>query len=90
MHCHVFRLYSQGVALPKPDCERAPVSGRLMYSPRLKHDQIRLSVFTAQLLALESDDCVIPVLDSAILMKISDRGLLLSGQEMAAYIREAS
>ena len=60
------------------------MSGRLIYSPRLKHEQIRLSVFTAQLLALDSDNCVIPVLDSAVVMKISARGLLLSGQEVIA------
>ena len=84
MQCHVFRLYSKGIELPATVRERAPVSGRLMYAPRLKHEQIRLSVFTAQLLALESDDCVIPVLDSAIVMKISARGMLLSGQEVIA------
>ena len=55
-----------------------------MYSPRLKHDEIRLTVFTAQLLALRGDECVIPVLDSAVLMKINERGMLLSGQEVIA------
>ena len=55
-----------------------------MYSPRLKHDEIRLTVFTAQLLGLRSDASVIPVLDSAVLMKINERGMLLSGQEVIA------
>ena len=84
MRCKVFRLYRHGAELSPAMRERDPVAERLVYAPRLKHDQIRLSVFTAQLLALDSDRCVIPVLNAAIVMKISGRGMLLSGQEVIA------
>ena len=84
MECRVFRLYSNGVALPDSVRGHKPVVGRLMYAPRLKHDEIRLTVFTAQLLGLRSDASVIPVLDSAVLMKVNERGMLLSGQEVIA------
>ena len=77
-------MYSNGVALPDSVRGQKPVVGRLMYAPRLKHDEIRLTVFTAQLLALRSDECLIPALDSAVLMKINERGMLLSGQEVLA------
>ena len=84
VQCKVFRLYSNGSKLPEALRGRTPAVGRLMYTARLKHEQIRLTVFTAQLLALDNDNCIIPVLDSAILMRISDRGMLLSGQEVIA------
>jgi len=84
MECSVYRLYSNGTKLSEAVRGRSPVVGRLVYAPRLKHDQIRLTVFTAQLLALDNERCVIPVLDSAIVMRINERGLLLSGQEVIA------
>jgi hypothetical protein len=84
VQCKVFRLYSNGSKLPEAVRGHTPAVGRLIYSARLKHEQIRLTVFTAQLLALDNDRCIIPVLDTAILMRISDRGMLLSGQEIIA------
>jgi hypothetical protein len=84
VQCNVYRLYSNGAKLPEGVRGRTPAVGRLTYTARLKHDQIRLTVFTAQLLALDNDNCIIPVLDSAILMRINERGILLSGQEVIA------
>ena len=84
MQCKVFRLYTSGLKLPEGVRGRAPAVGRLIYAARLKHEEIRLTVFTAQLLALDNDNCIIPVLDAAIVMRINERGMLLSGQEIIA------
>ena len=84
VECKIYRLYSNGVKLPETVRDRAPKIGRLLYRARIPHEQIRLTVFTAQLVDLKSDQLVIPPLDSAIVVRISERGLLLCGQEVIA------
>ena len=84
MQCKVFRLYSNGVKLSDAVLQRAPKEGRLLYASRIRHEQIRLSVFTAQLVELNSDQLVIPPIDAAVILRISDRGLLVAGQEVIA------
>jgi hypothetical protein len=65
VQCKVFRLYSSGLKLPEGVRARSPAVGRLIYAARLKHEEISLTVFTAQLLAPDSDNCIIPVLVDA-------------------------
>ena len=84
MHCKVYRLYSNGVKLSDAVRQRAAKEGRLLYACRIRHEQIRLSVFTAQLVELNSDQLVIPPIDSAVILRVSDRGLLVAGQEVIA------
>jgi len=60
----------------------APKIGRLIYSARLRHEQLRLTVFTAQLLELNSDQNLIPPIDGAVIVRINERGMLLCGQEV--------
>ena len=82
MKCKVYRLYSNGARLSEAVRPGAPKIGRLIYSARLRHEQLRLTVVTAQLLELNSDQKLIPRIDSAVIMRINERGLLLCGQEV--------
>lgn len=84
MHCKVYRLYSNGVKLSEDTRQRAPREGRLIYIPRIRHEEIRQTVFTAQLVELNSDKLIIPPIDSAVILRINDRGLLVAGQEVIA------
>jgi hypothetical protein len=84
VECKIYRLYSNGLKLPEALRDRAPKIGRLLYRARIGHEQIRLTVFTAQLVDLKSDQLVIPPLDSATLIRINERGLLFCGQEVIA------
>ncbi len=84
VECKIYRLYSRGVKLPETLRDRAPQIGRLLYRARIAHEQIRLTVFTAQLVALHSDQLVIPPLDSATLIRVNERGMLFCGQEVIA------
>ena len=84
MECTVYRLYSNGILLPKQHRQTQPRVGRLIYAARLRHKQVRLTVFTAQLLELRSEDMVLPPIDSAVILRINDRGMLVSGQEVVA------
>ena len=82
VHCKVYRLYSNGSKLSEAVRPGAPKIGRLVYAARLRHEQLRLTVFTAQLLELNSDQNLIPPIDSAVIIRINERGMLLCGQEV--------
>lgn len=84
VECKIYRLYSNGVKLPEQHRQSQPRIGRLLYWPRVPHDEIRLTTFTAQLLELKSDALVIPPIDDATILRINERGLLLCGQEVIA------
>lgn len=84
VECKIYRLYSNGTRLSENLIDRAPKIGRLLYRARIRHEKIAFTVFTAQLVELTSDNLVIPPLDSAILLRISERGMLLCGQEVIA------
>lgn len=84
MWCDVIRLLISET--PSGDrVERRPaVRGRIDYSPRLRHDEIRLTVFTAYL-SDEDGNNLLPPLDAAVLLKIDNEGILLGGA--AVYSR---
>lgn len=83
MHCKVYRLYDHGVRLDKHAVQQnAPKVGRLLYETRVRAPQIERTVFTAQLLAVSSDQYVLPALDGAWLVKLNADGLLLYGTEV--------
>ena len=84
MQCKVYRLYSNGVLLSEHHRQQQPRVGRLIYAARIRHKQVRLTVFTAQLLELRSEEMVLPPIDSAVILRISDRGMLIGGQEVIA------
>lgn len=84
VECKVYRLYSNGVKLSEQARQTQPKIGRLLFAARIRHKQIRLTVFTAQLLELKSEDMVLPPIDSAVILRINDRGLLVAGQEVVA------
>ena len=84
VHCKVYRLYSNGAKLSEAVRPGAPKIGRLVYAARLRHEQLRLTVFTAQLLELNSDQNLIPPIDRAIILRINERGILLCVQEVIA------
>ena len=84
VQCKVYRLYNNGAKLAETVRPGAPKIGRLVYSARLRHEQVRLTVFTAQLLELNGDQNLIPPIDSAIILRINERGILLCGQEVIA------
>ena len=56
--CKVSRLYSNGVKLSEQARQTQPKNGRLLFAARIRHQQIRLTVFTAQMLELKSEDMV--------------------------------
>lgn len=80
--CKVYRLYSNGAKLAETVRPGTPKIGRLVYAAKLRHEQIRLTVFTAQLLEFNGDQNLIPPIDSAVIMRINERGILLCGQEL--------
>ena len=55
VECKVYRLYSNGVKLSDQARQTQPKIGRLLFAARIRHQQIRLTVFTAQLLELKRE-----------------------------------
>jgi hypothetical protein len=84
VHCKVYRLYSNGIQLSEAARLSVPREGRLLYSARIRHEQVRLSAFTAQLVELNNDQLVIPPIDSALILRMNERGILIAGQEVIA------
>lgn len=84
MYCSVTPLYRAGEPLSAEQRAAATVAGVLEYEARIKHAQIRLSVFTAYLVAGEDRHYKLPPLDSAVLLRIDSRGMVLAGQEIIA------
>lgn len=84
MYCSVSPLYRAGEPLSAEQRAAATVAGVLEYEARIKHAQIRLSVFTAYLVAGEDRHYKLPPLDSAVLLRIDSRGMVLAGQEIIA------
>ena len=85
MRCKVYRLYDHGVRLEKHAAQQnSPKVGRLIYELSVRALTVEHTVFTAQLLATGSDQLILPVLNSARLLKVNGDGLLLHGTEVVA------
>ena len=72
MHCKVFRLYDHGIRLEKHAAQQnSPKVGRWVYGPRVRTPEMSDNVFTVQLLATGSDQCILPVLERGLVDLIS-------------------
>lgn len=81
MYCAVYRMYEGSESLGEEAMRRAPTRGLLSYQDRLRHDEIRMTVFTARL-GDEHGHYVLPPLDSAVVLRIDERGILIGGAEV--------
>lgn len=85
VQCKVFRLNSRGVPLPESSRTEQSKIGRLHLKARSTRHPEQRSVFMAMLLEPSRENPILPPLDDAVVVRISDRGMLIRGTEVIAH-----
>ena len=85
VQCKVFRLNSRGVPPPETSRTEQPKIGRLHLKARSTRHPEQRSSFMAILLEPSSENPILPPLDEAVVVRISDRGMLIRGTEVIAH-----